>query len=172
MYKENEYRDRVYKKFNEYLGKKISEKIIMNIEIGIYNNSLKYGKENGIPLTWNCSHFVNIYLNKSISIYSNLKYYNKNLLDKLESGELKGEKLGFMNREELCPLKWEDMISNYNEKLKNAYEIKIASMSDHIICRKCKSNKIAYNEFQSRKADEGSSTAYTCLSCNYKWKKN
>jgi DNA-directed RNA polymerase subunit M/transcription elongation factor TFIIS len=172
MYKDNEYRERVYKKLYELLGEILDEKNIMNIEIGIYNKSLNYSKEKNIPLTWKCSHFINIYLNKSISIYSNLKYYNKDLIEKLKNGEIKSENVGFMNREELCPLKWNDLIENYNEKVKNAYEIKIASMSDHIVCRKCKSKKIAYNEFQSRKADEGSSTAYTCLKCNYKWKKN
>jgi DNA-directed RNA polymerase subunit M/transcription elongation factor TFIIS len=67
---------------------------------------------------------------------------------------------------------WKDLLDKYKDKLKNAYEVKMVSMSDHIVCRKCKSREIVYYEFQCRKADEGSSTAYTCLNCNFKWKKN
>lgn len=144
----------------------IHEEDLRKLEIGIYNYTLEYAKKNGIPLSWKSNHFKDIYEKKSLSIYQNIDNGNINF------EFMKAEDIAYMAPEQLKPSLWTDLINKNKEKIKNSYEIHMLPMSDRIVCRKCKSRDIVYYEYQSRKADEGSSTAYTCLNCNYKWKKN
>lgn len=167
-----EIREKVKVELIKILKRKIKPKEILNIEISIYNYTCIYCKENNIPCNWESKHFEDTYLHKAISIYSNLKHHSIHLIDDIKKKKIKSEDIAFMKRNELNPLLWNDLIEKYKDKLKNAYEGKMVTMSDHIVCRKCKSREIGYYEFQSRAADEGSSTAYTCLKCNFKWKKN
>lgn len=145
---------------------------IKNIEISIYNYTITYCQRYNIPLNFDCSHFQEIYMRIAIGLYSNLKHHNPDLIDLIKNGEINCAEIAFKKPEELHPTIWNDLLIKHKDLLKNAYEVKMVAMSDHIVCRQCKSREIAYYEFQSRKADEGSSTAYTCLKCNYKWKKN
>jgi hypothetical protein len=43
-----------------------------DLEIGVYNASIEYGRNNSVPLTWNCDMFKEIYLTKARSAYTNL----------------------------------------------------------------------------------------------------
>lgn len=145
---------------------------IKNIEISIYNYTITYCQRYNIPLNFECPHFEDTYVRIAIGIYSNIKYHNPDLIEQIKNGNINCAEIGFKKPEELHPTIWNDLLTKHKDLLKNAYEVKMVAMSDHIVCRQCKSREIAYYEFQSRKADEGSSTAYTCLKCNYKWKKN
>ena len=44
-----------------------------NIEISIYNNTIKKARESYLTRKWENKKFMNIYKNKVISVYSNLK---------------------------------------------------------------------------------------------------
>ena len=167
-----EIREKVKNELTKILKRKIKPKDILNIEISIYNSTINYCKNNNIPCNWESELFSDTYIQKTISIYSNLKEHSIHLIDDIKSKKIKAENLSFMKPTELNENIWKDLLDKYKDKLKNAYEVKMVSMSDHIVCRKCKSREIVYYEFQCRKADEGSSTAYTCLNCNFKWKKN
>ena len=167
-----EIRDKVKNELTKILKRKIKPKDILNIEISIYNSTINYCKNNNIPCNWALPIFKDIYLQKAISIYGNIKYYSKHLIADIKSKKIKAEDIAYLKPQELNPQNWKELLNKYEDKLKSAYETKMVSMSDKIVCRKCKSREIVYYEFQSRKADEGSSTAYTCLRCNFKWKKN
>lgn len=139
---------------------------LRKLELGIYNFTIEYARKNGIPLSWKSHHFKDVYEKKGLSIYQNIVNGNINL------EFMKAEDIAYMAPEQLKPSLWRELIHKNQEKIKNSYEIHMLPMSDRIVCRKCKRKNIVYYEYQSRKADEGSSTAYTCLDCNYKWKKN
>lgn len=168
----NEIRTNCIKVFTKYLVKKLSKTQIENIEIGIFNNSCQICEKNNIPRNWDSQHFVDIYNRVSTSLCANILSYSQDIIDRILNNEIDCYTLASMSPQELNPLIWKEPVEKYNEKMKNAYEMNMVSMSDHIVCMKCKSREIVYNEYQSRKADEGSTTAYTCLKCNNKWRRS
>ena len=165
-------RENVKEMFKKLLNRKIKPKEILNIEISIYNSTISSCRSKNITCNWATDIFRNIYLQKALSIYSNLNTYSVHLINDIKTKKINANDIAFFKPQELNPENWKDLVEKYEDKLKSAYETRLVSMSDKIVCRKCKSREIVYYEFQSRKADEGSSTAYTCLSCNFKWKKN
>ena len=168
----NENRTKILEIFKKNIT--LSEKIIKNLEIGIYNYTLDYCKDQEIPLNWESDLFQSIYMNKCIAIYSQLHkgsyIENKGLIDKLKKNNLEAGKVAYMTNDEMFPEKWSDILGKHLNKVKNAYEINTTSMSDTIVCKKCKSRKVTYVEVQMRSADENSTTIVTCIDCNFKFK--
>ena len=68
-----EIRDKVKNELTKILKEKIKPKDILNIEISIYNSTINYCKNNNIPCNWESELFSDTYIQKAISIYSNLK---------------------------------------------------------------------------------------------------
>jgi len=145
-----------------------------DLEVGVYNNTIDYAGAHKIPLSWSCDLFREIYLSKARNIFANLNNdtYIKNhmLIERLKHGEFAPHDLASMTRESLFPEKWQDIQEAEERILQSAYEITQTSMSDQIICGKCKNNKVSYYEQQTRSGDEAMTTFYTCLVCNHKWK--
>tara|TARA_Y100000389_G_scaffold205110_1_gene263331 strand:+ start:12833 stop:13348 length:516 start_codon:yes stop_codon:yes gene_type:complete len=168
----NEKRDKVLEIFKKDL--KFPEKTIKNLEIGIYNQTLDYCKIQEIPLNWDSELFTSIYMNKCISIFSQLKegayIENTGLIEKLKKNEVKAEEIAYLKNEDMFPEKWSELLDKHRDTVKNAYEMTMESMSDSIVCKRCKSRKVTYVEVQLRSADENSTTVATCLDCSYKWK--
>lgn len=164
-----EHRDKVINFLRKHLDLE-EESRLEKLERGIYNYSIDYAKKNDIPRSWRCVHFVDIYERRMLSILKNVQDMGKN--DRSRLLDMNMEDIAYMSPEQLNPNMWKELLDIHKNKVKNSYERYMLPMSDRIVCRKCKGREIAYYEFQSRKADEGSSTAYTCLTCNYKWKKN
>ena len=92
-YSSNKNRQFIYNKINTLLENKTphNKKISENIEKGIYNNILDIADEKSIIKTWENDLFKNLYVNKAISIYSNLKsdsyLNNKRLMSRLLDNE-------------------------------------------------------------------------------------
>jgi len=139
-----------------------------DIEIGIFNSSIDYARQNKIQLSWNCDQFKEIYIGKSRSIYDNLQ--NKKLVDRMKDHEFLPHNLATMSRDNLNPDAWKDIIDKELLRNKSAYEVSVASMTDQITCGKCKKKNISYYELQTRSADEPMTTIYTCLTCGNRWK--
>ena len=163
-----DYRNKVLKFMTDNID--LDNERLEKVEKSVFNFSIDYAVKNNIPRTWKCVHFVDIYERKAISVFKNMKDIAERDIDRLL--EMNMEDIPYMSPEQLNPDIWRDLLERHKSKVKNSYEMHMLPMSDRIVCRKCKGREIAYYEFQSRKADEGSSTAFTCLSCNYKWKKN
>jgi len=154
--------------------KDITDIQIDDLEIGIFNASLDYAISQNIHLSWNSNAFINIYINISRAIYSNLLetsyLQNKNLIIRLKNKDFLPHQLAYMSKEELFPEKWTTIIEKHNRKLKEAYENKQVSMTDSIKCGKCKKNKISYQELQTRSGDESMTIFFTCITCGNKWR--
>jgi len=152
----------------------INELEVADLEIGIFNSTIDYANSLKIPLTWTSQLFVDTYVNKARSIYSNLKEdsYIKNteLINRFKNRDFLPHKLAYMSCEEIFPEKWKNIIEKQKLKFKAAYEIKQVAMTDSIKCGKCKNNKISYYELQTRSGDEAMTCYFNCISCGHKWK--
>lgn len=140
----------------------------INIEKGIYNQSIRIADSKNVVKKWENIYFVQIYIDRFRSVYMNLK--DSSIVKKLESGVFKPHEVGTMSHQELSPDKWEKLISDKKEKDENMYVPNLDGNTDMFVCRKCKSNKCSYYQLQTRSADEPMTTFVTCVTCGTRWK--
>lgn len=160
-----EFRENIRKKFTEILEDDI---ISLNLEKGIYNNSLQKATSHNIVKKWDNEFFVQIYIDLLRTIYINLK--NERILNLMKKKEIKAHKLAFMSHQEMSPEKWEKLIEDKKIRDQNKYEPKLEASTDNFTCRKCNSKKCTYYQLQTRSADEPMTTFVTCLDCGKRWK--
>jgi transcription elongation factor S-II len=144
------------------------EKISNNLEKGIYNYTLTKCEEKNLIKKWSNQYFVLIYTQKFKTIIFNLK--NKELLEKLQSKQLKAHELAFIDHQTMRPELWEKLIREKQEKDENKFAPKIEASTDDFKCSKCKSNKCTFYQLQTRSADEPMTTFVTCINCGNRWR--
>lgn len=152
-----------------------NEDITKEIEDGIYQYVIKHiCYEKNLPINWHNSYFKRAYMNKFISLYTNLNpesyIHNINLLPKVLSKEINPYNLAFMTPQEIFPENWKDFIDKKNAKDEFLYTHKLESFTDEYKCGRCKQNKCSYFQAQLLSADESTTTIVTCLNCGNKWK--
>jgi hypothetical protein len=143
-------------------------KISRNIERGVFNFALKEATTKKLLKKWENPFFVNIYLDRMKTIYTNIQYEPLKIL--IQSGNIKTSEFAFMTHQEMRPDKWDKMIEEKNKRDKCKYETVIEAATDTFKCRKCKSNKCTYYQMQTRSADEPMTTFVSCLDCGCRWK--
>jgi len=158
------FRSNIRKKLDEILK---NEKNSLNLEKGIFNYTLKESDHRKIVKKWDNKYFVQIYLDKLRSIFTNL---NDNILEQITSGSIKIHTIAFMTHQELSPEKWSQLIETKSKRDKNKFETKLEAATDTFTCKKCKSNKCTYYAVQTRSADEPMTIYVTCLECGQRWK--
>ena len=167
----DQFRKNLRNKLNIFLK---HEKRSTNLEKAIFNYCIKIAKEKKIVRKWDNKYFVELYINRFRSIYSNinpkLSTCNKTLLRKLKNGKLKSQKLAFMTHQEMNPKKWKKLIEEKIKRDKNLTEIDLSAATDEFKCYKCKKNICTYYQLQTRSADEPMTTFVTCLNCGNRWK--
>lgn len=145
-----------------------------DLEIGVYNYAIDYAKENNIVCSWSFELFRDIYAAKARSMFANLKpdsyIQNPQLAERLRENVFKPHEIAIMTPDVLFPERWRTIIDQELQRNKIAYEITEVSMTDKIICGKCKKNKISYYEKQIRSADEPMTAFFRCISCGHRWK--
>ena len=145
-----------------------------NLEIGIYNYTIKQAKIKKIVRKWDNKLFKHIYENRFRTIYNNLNpkstIKNGKLLDRVKNKEIKTKDLAFMGHHEMFPEKWKALIEKKMKKDKQTGMIDLSSATDEFKCSKCKENKCTYYQLQTRSADEPMTTYVTCLHCGNNWK--
>lgn len=147
----------------------LSEIEAQDLEIGIFNASIDYSTNNKIPVTWCCEQFQEVYLAKARSMFMNLSKQTR-LITRLKEKEFLPHELPYMKHDSLYPEGWTEIIDADMMRNKAAFEITQKSMTDQVICGKCKKNKVTYYELQTRSADEPMSQFYTCITCGNRWK--
>lgn len=158
------FRSNIRAKINEKMK---NEKNSNNLEKGIFNYALKEADQRKIVKKWDNKHFVQIYLDRLRSIYTNL---NDNIIEQIDSGSIKAHEIAFMTHQELNPDKWQELINKKIIKDKNKFENNLEASTDTFTCRKCKSNKCTFYQQQIRSADEPMTTFVQCLDCGNRWK--
>lgn len=149
------------------------------IEQSIYNYTIKRSLEKDIERNWTNKVFLNIYLLKTRSIYSNLykeSYIkNENLLHKLKNKTIDATNIAFMSNMDLYPENWEKILEKKSKIDKMKYTHKKASMSSSIKCSRCGGCQTSYYQIQTRSADEPMTQFRSCLDefgigCTHSWK--
>lgn len=140
-----------------------------NIEKGIYNYALEESDKKNVVKKWDNPFFVQIYLDRLYSVYTNLKN-TPELRALITKEEIKAHTVAFMTHQEMRPEKWSQLIAAKIIRDKNKYETNIEASTDSFTCRKCRSNKCTYYQMQTRSADEPMTTFVTCIDCGNRWK--
>ena len=153
---------------------KLTELQIKDLEIGIYNWTIDFSDKNQIIKNWNNNKFKTIYINKCVSVISNLdpKLYlkNKTLYKRLKNEEFTPHEIPYMPLENIYPERWNYIIDDIIKKEEATMNNKNISKTDQFKCGKCKKRECSYYELQIRSADESATLFITCLNCGAHWK--
>jgi transcription elongation factor S-II len=167
-------RDKTIELISSIKNNKLNELEIKDIEIGIFNWTIDFCIKNNIIKNWDNNKFKKIYINKSISVISNLdpKQYlkNKYLLKLLQNKKINPHEIPYMKNEDIYPDKWNNIKNILEKKVEGLKNNKNISITDQFRCGKCKKRECSYYELQVRSADESATLFITCLNCNAKWK--
>jgi len=145
-------------------------------EMALLRSISEIATREGIDKDWSNKIFWNLYRNKAVSLYENLRgtsSYVQNRggwLEKLKNRELDCQNFVDMTAMDICPQRWKSMIEKIIESEKKLYsKADIASIV--IWCSSCKKkSKCTYYQMQTRSADEPMTTFVNCLECDRKWK--
>ncbi len=164
-------RQQIVEKLNKFINNKTKS---IGVEKGIYNYVIDYAKKEEIQPNWENNLFCEIYKNKVISIFSNLKpnnYINNNrLLTRLQESEFEPEKLASMEPQHTFPENWKELLDKKNKRDKLLYEASKEAFSSIFTCGRCKKKECTYYQLQTRSADESMTTFVTCTNCGKRWK--
>jgi transcription elongation factor S-II len=167
-----EFRSKIKNKIKETLN--FNDVNAANLEISIYNYTIKTSKKKKIVRKWENEYFVQLYVDKFRSIWVNLNpSYNKNnkgLLKKIKKKKIDIKKLAFMSHQELNPKIWKELVEAKIKRDKNVNDIDSMATSTEFTCFKCKKKKCSYYQQQTRSADEPITTFMSCLNCGNSWK--
>jgi len=162
-------RETFIKKASEYLGLKSDDVIILNIEKGIFNQSVKTCKEKNTPLKWSNNIFTSIYAKIARKILANISYTpnSEAFKDRILTGDVDPYSIATFTHENMNPEMWSELRINTLKK----HITKQEEVGDGMFtCNVCKSKKTVYYQMQTRSADEPMTTYVTCTNCNKKWK--
>ena len=147
--------------------------IIEDLEKGVVSFAINTASQSNIDLSWDNNDFLKIYLNKCISLYSNLDdtsyIKNKRLKERLLSGEFKAYDLADMDRVRLFPEIWKKLLDE-KQKSKFKYKKDKGGATNKFKCSRCKKKECSYFELQTRSADEPMTVFVTCLNCGKRWR--
>ena len=158
------FRSNIRKKLDEKLN---NEKNSSNLEKGIFNYALKEADQRKIVKKWDNKYFIQIYLDRLRTIYTNL---NDTIVEQVTSGAIKPHVVAFMTHQELQPDKWTALIDAKSKRDANKFETNVAAATDTFTCRKCKGNQCTYYQMQTRSADEPMTVYISCCNCGNRWK--
>ena len=159
-----QFRANIRAKINEKLN---NEKHSSNLEKGIFNYALKEADQRKIVKKWDNKHFVQIYLDRLRSIYTNL---NNSIIEQISNGTVKAHVIAFMTHQELNPDKWTKLIDAKSKRDANKFESNLEASTDTFTCRKCKSKKCTFMSVQTRSSDEPSTIFVQCSDCGNRFK--
>lgn len=139
-----------------YISNYVSVKHSINIEISIYNSSIRFAKENNFVNSWEDPQFVHTYLQKTTNILSFLK--NEEFLQSLIDNKVNCKNIGYLEPN--------DIFESWKPR-----HFKDENVEEGIFqCKKCKSRKTEYYSLQTRSADEPMTNYITCLDCKNRWR--
>jgi len=157
-------------KFSEILKLLSDSTIILNLEKGIFNESVKVSKSKKIELKWSNCDFRKKYVSIGRRIIANITY-TPNAVDvknKIINSVLPAESIATLTHEQLYPefhakLKLKIMAKYINSKPEQEHD-------GLYRCGKCRTMKTTYTQAQTRSADEPMTTFVTCLHCDNHWR--
>lgn len=162
-----QFRANIVNKLFEKIGSQ-NIKISRNLEKAIFNYAIKEATQKKIIKKWENHHFKQLYIDRLRTIMNNLK--NPDILEQLQSEEMKPQTFAFMTHQEMNPERWLVLIQQKMKRDASKFNVNIEASTDMFTCKKCKSKKCTYYELQTRSADEPATIFITCLDCGKHWK--
>jgi DNA-directed RNA polymerase subunit M/transcription elongation factor TFIIS len=162
-----QFRTNIRERLSEKIGKQYV-KIASNLEKAIFNYAIKEATQKKIIKKWENPYFKQLYVDRLRTIVNNLKHTE--ILQQLQSEELKPQVFAFMTHQEMNPERWSSLIQQKIKRDASKFNTNIEASTDMFTCKKCKSKKCTYYELQTRSADEPATIFITCLDCGKHWK--
>ena len=161
-----EFRENISQKINKFIE---DDTLSMNIEKGVFNYSIKEAASKKIIKKWDNPRFVQLYLDRLRSIYTNLKH--EEFLNQIKNNDITPQSVAFMTHQEMNNSRWRVLLEEKMIRDANKYNNNnIQASTDMFTCKKCKSKRCTYYELQTRSADEPATIFVTCLDCGKNWK--
>ena len=169
-----EYRNKFVDILNQKKHINLTDDECKDLEIGIFNWAIDFSDKHQIIKNWDNKQFKKLYINKCVSVISNLdsKLYlkNKNLYKRLKKNEFLPHEIPYLSLQKIYPEKWNYIIDDIHKKEEASKNNKNISKTDQFKCGKCKKRECSYYELQIRSADESATLFITCLNCGAHWK--
>tara|TARA_Y100000389_G_C17404074_1_gene487051 strand:- start:45 stop:551 length:507 start_codon:yes stop_codon:yes gene_type:complete len=146
----------------------VNSNIAQNIEIGVFNYTIKEANHLNIIKQWDNPIFVLLYLNRYKTIMYNIEHstYFQNIVFEHSNDP---DVVAYFTQHEMNPDAWQDIIQSQKSISENTYDKQIA-ISSEFTCRKCNSNNCSHYQLQTRSADEPMTTFVACNDCGNRWK--
>lgn len=149
----------------------MDEALCSEIELGIYNWSIRFAKQHNIVRNWSDATFMSCYVRKAMSVKVNLDPVdNPRILSRLEAGEFKHRDIAFMKPENIKPERWQQHVEALMLREQKALRSQLVAKTNRFWCKKCGKNETSYYEQQTRSGDEPMSIFIFCINCGNKWR--
>jgi len=135
---------------------------VVKLEKGIFNAAIQDSEKRHVIKKWENSAFLDLYLDILRTVYYNVKL-NPHIVDPDAP-----QSVAFTAHQDMAPEQWRHIVEK--KKKTDDYEKCAAVTTDQFTCGKCKQNKCAYTQAQTRSADEAITTFVTCLKCDHRWR--
>ena len=144
-------------------GSPTNETLAINIEKSIFNFAIKEANMRRIVKKWVNAHFVQLYIDRLRSIWTNLK--KTDFLAKIKNNELSPDDMVKITHQEMDPAHWKELIERKMTRDESKFTNRIQAATDMFKCKKCKGTKCTYYSLQIRSSDEPETIFVTCLDC-------
>lgn len=162
------FRNNISKRLEDIIG---DEKKAKNIEISIFNYTIKQANEREIVKKWENEGFSMIYKERLRSIWINLMNSDTGLLNNIKTDVISPTLVGSMTHQDMYPEKWKNLIEKKIERDNHKYnQNDKEGASQEFYCTKCGKRETKYCQVQTRSADEPMTTFVTCVNCGNHWK--
>jgi DNA-directed RNA polymerase subunit M/transcription elongation factor TFIIS len=147
-----------------------------NIENSIYNFTINQSKIKGINPDIEDKYFKRIYVNKIITLYTNLDknsyIKNNNFIEKIYEKDFDIKNIAFLTPQEINKEHWKKYIDRQSANDDFLYSRTAGTRTSEYKCNRCKEKTCTYYQLQVRCSDEPMTTFINCLNCGNRWSFN
>jgi DNA-directed RNA polymerase subunit M/transcription elongation factor TFIIS len=142
------------------------EKTRLNLEISVYNWTIRRATEEKVLKIWKNPYFMRMYLDRLRSIYFNLNTEQLNI----KINQKAWKELELATHQDFLPEKWQKIKERREQKIFLESQTQEMSGSGAFKCGKCKSMKTTFYQMQTRSADEPMTNFVSCLDCGHRFR--
>lgn len=152
------------------IDKSQRDSIIIELEKGCLNESIRYCKQEGIIRTFSNSMFINVYSSYCYNVISNLNINgvvgDNYLIDHIINNPSIAKSVATYKPEQLSPKASQEERNRLDKQRHQKCTQRVSKM---YTCNKCHNNSTIHFEMQLRAADELSTFRIQCVVCSHTW---